>query len=109
MAKRKRYANLTPEQREKIRERKRRERAKLKPTYGMIGHYVNLRAGVTNECLCKYINQCRARRQKVVRPDWCSPMRWRMFGQWLKNRERFAGAGESLDCLDKKDVLFLWR
>ena len=66
---------------------------------------------VNNTTLSDYYRAYKSKHptEPVPPPDWCSPMRWRMFGQWLKNRERFVGAGESLDCLDKKDVLFLWR
>lgn len=50
-------------------------------------------AGVTNRALVQYLENALRHKGVAVRPDWCSPVRWRMFGVWykqFKNRERLS-------------------
>lgn len=49
--------------------------------------------GVNNERLLAYFSSALTRMKKrhergvVPRPEWCSPVRWRMFAGWLRTRE----------------------
>ncbi len=40
--------------------------------------------GVTNRTLVQYLEAALRNKKKVIRPDWCSPIRWRIFGTWYK-------------------------
>ncbi len=48
-------------------------------------------SGVSNATLEKYVTYARRHEGVVVRPDWCSPTRWRMFAAWKRQQQERRG------------------